>query len=188
MSNDWYSDFVNSGFGKQVAGTVGLPPVPRLRRHEPGQPLLSGPALLGTATSDGRLTKTVRTLLADAGVEVHDDPAAPVGGGSSSSKVAAAIVERLAHEIVTLARVALERLDLLGERVEVVLGGGVLAAGNPVLLDAVESGLRALSAELEPRLAAAPPIVGAALLALDEAGTALAAVGRDPGIAVVTCS
>lgn len=93
MSNDWYSDFVNSGFGKQVAGTVGLPPVPRLRRHEPGQPLLSGPALLGTATADGRVAKVVRTLLADAGVEVHDDPAAPVGGGSSTSKVAAAVVD-----------------------------------------------------------------------------------------------
>jgi 3-oxoacyl-[acyl-carrier protein] reductase len=93
MSNDWYSDFVNSGLGKSVAGTVGLPPVPRLRRWEPGQPLLSGPALLGTATADGRVAKVVRTLLTDAGVEVHDDPNAPVGGGSSTSKVAAAIVD-----------------------------------------------------------------------------------------------
>ena len=93
MSNDWYSDFVNSGVGKQLAGTLGLPPVPRLRRWEPGQPLLSGPALLGTATANGRVAKVVRALLADAHVEVHDDPAAPVGGGSSSSKVAAAIVD-----------------------------------------------------------------------------------------------
>lgn len=93
MSNDWYSDFVNSGFGKSIAGTVGLPPVPRLRRYEPGQPLLSGPALLGTATADGRVAKVVRSLLTDLGVEVHDDPQAPVGGGSSSSKVAAGIVD-----------------------------------------------------------------------------------------------
>ncbi|WP_328302329.1 3-oxoacyl-ACP reductase [Actinomycetospora sp. NBC_00405] len=93
MSNDWYSDFVNSGFGRSIAGTVGLPPVPQLRRYEPGQPLLSGPALLGTATADGRVAKVVRSLLTDLGIEVHDDPNAAVGGGSSSSKVAAGIVD-----------------------------------------------------------------------------------------------
>ena len=32
MSNDWYSDFVNSGFGKAIAGQVGL--------HERGRGLL----------------------------------------------------------------------------------------------------------------------------------------------------
>ncbi|MDD7967447.1 3-oxoacyl-ACP reductase [Actinomycetospora lemnae] len=93
MSNDWYSDFVNSSFGRTIAGQVGLPPVPRLRRWEPGQPLLSGPALLGTATPDGRVAKVVRSLLTDLGIEVHDDPHAPVGGGSSTSKVAAGIVD-----------------------------------------------------------------------------------------------
>lgn len=82
--------------------------------------------------------------------------------------VAAEIVDRLAREVVTLARAALERLGLLGQRVEIVLGGGVLAGGNPVLIGAVEAGLRALSPELEPRVADGPPIVGAALLALDE--------------------
>ncbi|PVZ12961.1 3-oxoacyl-ACP reductase [Actinomycetospora cinnamomea] len=93
MSNDWYSDFVNSSIGRSIAGTVGLPPVPRLRRYEPGQPLLSGPALLGTATADGRVAKVVRSLLTDLGVEVHDDPNSAVGGGSSTSKVAAGIVD-----------------------------------------------------------------------------------------------
>ena len=93
MSNDWYSDFVNSGFGKSIAGTVGLPPVPRLRRYEPGQPLLSGAALLGTATAHGRVAKVVRSLLTDLGVEVPADPQAPVGGGSSTSKVAAGVVD-----------------------------------------------------------------------------------------------
>ena len=93
MSNDWYSDFVNSSVGRSIAGQVGLPPVPQLRRYEPGQPLLSGPALLGTATADGRVAKAVRSLLTDLGIEVHEDPNAAVGGGSSSSKVAAGIVD-----------------------------------------------------------------------------------------------
>ncbi|MCD2193986.1 3-oxoacyl-ACP reductase [Actinomycetospora endophytica] len=93
MSHDWYSDFVNSGVGKAIAGNVGLPPVPKLRRWEPGQPLLSGAALLGTATANGRVAKVVRAVLTEAGVEVHEDPNAPIGGGSSTSKVAAAIVD-----------------------------------------------------------------------------------------------
>jgi 3-oxoacyl-[acyl-carrier protein] reductase len=61
MSNDWYSDFVNSSFGKSIADTVGLPPVPKLRRYEPGQPLLSGPALLGTATANGNVDDRMRS-------------------------------------------------------------------------------------------------------------------------------
>ena len=93
MSNDWYSDFVNSGVGKSIAGSVGLPPVPKLRRWEPGQPLLSGAALLGTATANGRVAKVVRALFAESGVEVHEDPHAPIGGGSSTSKVAAAVLD-----------------------------------------------------------------------------------------------
>jgi N-acetylglucosamine kinase-like BadF-type ATPase len=91
-------------------------------------------------------------------------------GAADDDAVAAEIVTRLAREVVTLARVALERLDLLGERVEVILGGGILAAGNHALTAQVETGLRALSPAIEPHVADAPPIVGAALLALDETG------------------
>src|ERR687889_754183 len=72
MSTDWYSDFVNSGIGKSLAGTVGLPPVPRLRRWEPGQPLLSGPALLGTATPAVRVARrSLEGLVRSAGKEAR---------------------------------------------------------------------------------------------------------------------
>src|SRR5262249_1203768 len=137
-----------------------------LERLVPAHFALATPMELAEALHVGRIDRRRLVELARVVVDAATDDA-----------VAAAIVERLAHEIVTLARVALERLGLLGEHVEVVLGGGVLAAGNPVLLDAVASGLRALSAALEPppgerepRLAPARPIVGAAPLALDEAG------------------
>lgn len=83
---------------------------------------------------------------------------------------AAAIVDRLAAEIVALTRVALERLELLGEAVEVILGGGVLAAKDGGLLAAIEAGLHELSPGLMPRVISTPPIVGAALLALDAEG------------------
>jgi N-acetylglucosamine kinase-like BadF-type ATPase len=84
--------------------------------------------------------------------------------------VAAEIVERLAAEVVTMARVALERLELLDEPVEVVLGGGVLAAADERLLGSVDAGLRALSPAITMHVTTSPPIVGSALLALDALG------------------
>lgn len=49
---------------------VALPPI--LRRYEPGQPLLTGPAVLGSAPG-GALIEQVRTILMDAGAQVLDE-------------------------------------------------------------------------------------------------------------------
>jgi N-acetylglucosamine kinase-like BadF-type ATPase len=84
--------------------------------------------------------------------------------------VAAAIVHRLADEIVALARAALSRLGLDGERVEVVLGGGLIRAGDERLLGAVERGLHEVDPLATLRPTSLPPIVGAALLGLDDLG------------------
>jgi N-acetylglucosamine kinase-like BadF-type ATPase len=84
--------------------------------------------------------------------------------------VAAEIVDRLAAEVVALARVALERLELQRVPAEVLLGGGLLQATNGRLLGAIETGLYETAPAAVVRQAASPPIVGAALLALDEIG------------------
>jgi N-acetylglucosamine kinase-like BadF-type ATPase len=84
--------------------------------------------------------------------------------------VAAQIVERLAGEVVALARVALQRLELEREPAEVLLGGGLLQASNGRLLGAIEAGLRDVAPAAVVRQASSPPILGAALLALDELG------------------
>ena len=84
--------------------------------------------------------------------------------------VAAEIVDRLASEVVALARVALERLQLEHEPVEVLLGGGLLQAANGRLIGAIEAGLYEAAPAAVVRQAPSPPIVGAALLALDELG------------------
>ena len=83
-------------------------------------------------------------------------------------EVAAAIVQRLADEVVALARVALERLDLTEEPVEVLLGGGLLRPGSGTLESAIEAGLREVGHAITVRNTESPPIVGAALLGLDE--------------------
>ena len=61
---------------------------------------------------------------------------------AADDPVAAGIVDRLADEVVTLARVALERLDLTGESLEVMLGGGMFRARDARLLEAIDGGLR----------------------------------------------
>jgi N-acetylglucosamine kinase-like BadF-type ATPase len=81
--------------------------------------------------------------------------------------VAGSIVARLAAEVVAMVRVALERLGLTQEPVDVVLGGGVLRAGNSHLLGAVEAGLVEVAPLAAVRATSSPPIVGAALLGLD---------------------
>jgi N-acetylglucosamine kinase-like BadF-type ATPase len=84
--------------------------------------------------------------------------------------VAAGIVQHLADEVVALARVALERLDLTEEPVEVLLGGGLLRPGNGTLESAIEAGLKEVGHAITVRNTESPPIVGAALLGLDELG------------------
>jgi N-acetylglucosamine kinase-like BadF-type ATPase len=84
-----------------------------------------------------------------------------------SDPIAAELVDRLAAEVSTLARVALERLDLTDQPVEVLLGGGLFQRADSMLVDAVRAGV---SARITVHATAEPPIVGAALLGLDELG------------------
>jgi N-acetylglucosamine kinase-like BadF-type ATPase len=89
---------------------------------------------------------------------------------AESDVVAAGIIDRLATEIVALARAALDRLDLAGAPIEVLLGGGVLRAGDGRLIGAIEAGLREVGPAIAVRRTESAPIVGAALRALDEVG------------------
>jgi N-acetylglucosamine kinase-like BadF-type ATPase len=99
------------------------------------------------------------------------------GVAAGGDAVARSIVARQAEEIVLLATVALERLDLLGEPTRVVLGGGVLAARHPLLHDQVAELLAERAPKAAVHVVTAPPVLGAALYALDRAGPS---GGADP--------
>jgi hypothetical protein len=71
---------------------------------------------------------------------------------------------------VALAVAAMRRLDVLGEPIPVVLGGGVLTAGHAQLMDEIERRLSDAAPLAEPRVVRTPPVVGAALLGLDRLG------------------
>ncbi|MFD1151035.1 N-acetylglucosamine kinase [Saccharothrix hoggarensis] len=91
---------------------------------------------------------------------------------AAGDAVARAVVDRLVEEVVLLARVSLARLGLLGEAVDVVLGGGVLTGTGGVVVDAVDARLRVDAPAVRVRVVDVPPVVGAALLGLDALGAA----------------
>ncbi|MBM7173504.1 ATPase [Streptomyces sp. G44] len=89
---------------------------------------------------------------------------------AAGDAVARSLVDRMADEVVAMATVALTRLDLLGEETPVLLGGSILAARHPQLDDRVRALLADRAPKATPRVVTARPVLGAALLGLDEAG------------------
>ncbi|MGW0987117.1 N-acetylglucosamine kinase [Streptomyces sp. NPDC002486] len=102
--------------------------------------------------------------------------------------IARTIVERQAEEVVSMAVVALTRLDLLDEPAPVLLGGGVLSARHAQLNNHIEHLLTARAPKAMPQVVTAAPVLGAALLGLDTVGAREGAqerlrtyYGREPG-------
>ncbi|MGW8726620.1 N-acetylglucosamine kinase [Streptomyces sp. NPDC055808] len=92
--------------------------------------------------------------------------------------VARSLVERQAEEIVALATVALARLDLLDVPAPVLLGGSVLAARHPQLDHRVHELLAARAPKAEPLVVTTSPVLGAALLGLDQLSAPAATYAR----------
>jgi N-acetylglucosamine kinase-like BadF-type ATPase len=97
---------------------------------------------------------------------------------AETDEVAGGIVDRLAEEVVALARAALVKLGLEASPVEILLGGGLLRAGDGRLVGAIRQGLESVGPQIAVRAADSPPIVGAALLGLDELGATAEAQER----------
>jgi N-acetylglucosamine kinase-like BadF-type ATPase len=101
-------------------------------------------------------------------------------------QIARTVVNRLAEEISIMAVTAMRRLDLLGLATPVVLGGGVITARNPLLMDGITARLADAAPHAQVRVIDVPPVVGAALLGLDHvhappaAETRLRAAYDDP--------
>jgi 3-oxoacyl-[acyl-carrier protein] reductase len=70
---DRYQQLINTPIGKIVSKQVGLPAPVSLQRFEPGQPVISGPVLLGGADG-GRLKDSIERVLGDVGAEVIAGP------------------------------------------------------------------------------------------------------------------
>jgi N-acetylglucosamine kinase-like BadF-type ATPase len=97
---------------------------------------------------------------------------------SADDPVAAEIVDRLVDEIVALATVALRRLGLTAEDADVVLGGGLIRPAPARLIADITAGVREVAPKANVLEAPSAPIVGAALLGLDELGADPSASAR----------
>jgi N-acetylglucosamine kinase-like BadF-type ATPase len=88
-------------------------------------------------------------------------------GSELEDSIARRIVRRLADEVVVLATTALRRLGLLDQPTVAVLGGGVLTSEDPLLHSVIREGLAAAAPRCAIHVTRVPPVVGAALWALD---------------------
>ena len=89
---------------------------------------------------------------------------------AKADDVAAGIAERLVSEAIAFVRVTLDRLGLGSEPTDVVLGGGLFQNDAAWLVDRIAHRLAAVAPAASVHLVDSPPIVGAALLGLDELG------------------
>lgn len=85
-------------------------------------------------------------------------------GGDAISR---RIVTWQAEEIAVTAATTIERLGLTDVDVPVVVGGGVVSSGNPLLLSLLENELSRRAPLATLTIVSEAPVVGAALLALD---------------------
>src|SRR6478609_9161720 len=72
---DRYANFAHSGAGKFVIRRLGLPDPPKLRRHDPGAPLIDGQVIVN---GGGRLVEPLRKLLEKLGAPLEGPTAALV--------------------------------------------------------------------------------------------------------------
>jgi N-acetylglucosamine kinase-like BadF-type ATPase len=101
-----------------------------------------------------------------------------VYGQAAIDATARAIVERVADEVADLARAALTRLELCDAGADVVIGGGLMRATPPWMLERIERLVAETSPSATLVLAHEGPIVGATILGLDAIGAGSDAIAR----------
>lgn len=128
MSADRFRDLSNTA----LAGRLGVPRVPLLRRYEPGQALLPGPALV-TSVGAGRFAKPIAALVEESGQHVLDE----VG----DQKLAAVVVDLTAA--VTLDDLAAARAILTPAVRKLAPSGRLLLLGPEPAEASARSGVEA---------------------------------------------
>ena len=92
--------------------------------------------------------------------------------------IAVAIIGRLSDEAAVMAIGLLRRLRLLRSAADVVLGGGMLQSGSPLIVDGVAARLHADAPNARVVVLDVPPVAGSLDEALQRAGASAAARRR----------
>jgi 3-oxoacyl-[acyl-carrier protein] reductase len=87
---DRYQQLVNNPIGRLITKQIGLPNPPQLERYRPGQPVVSGPVLLGAAAGS-RLASGLAKVLASVHAEVLTAMDAELRNAAAEANLEAAI-------------------------------------------------------------------------------------------------
>jgi N-acetylglucosamine kinase-like BadF-type ATPase len=164
ISGDWGggTDVGWAGLAAAVRARDGRGPRTRLERDVPAHWGLKTPAAVTDAFYTGRIRyRQIGEL----------SPVVFAAAGEDDAE-ARKIVDRLADEIVTMAGAMIRRLHLTRSDPDVVLAGGVFRTRDIAFGDRIEDGIKAIAPAGRVVRLTAPPVAGAALLALDRLGGA----------------
>jgi N-acetylglucosamine kinase-like BadF-type ATPase len=92
--------------------------------------------------------------------------------------VARSVTDRLADEIVAMASALIRRLRMTRLDVEVVLGGGIFRNDDAAFFTRIETGLATVAPSSTVHVLTVPPVIGAALIGLDQLKAGRAAHDR----------
>jgi N-acetylglucosamine kinase-like BadF-type ATPase len=112
------------------------------------------------------------------GRSTYELPPVVFKAAARGDAVSRALISAMADEIVVTVNAAIRRLRLAGHAFEVVLGGGILRAGDRDMHARIRKGIIAVAAKAEFVRLDAPPVVGAALIAMDQVKATKAAQSR----------
>ncbi len=170
VSGDWGGGHAVglAGLGAAIRGRDGRGPRTELERTLP--PLLGArrPLDVALAIEAGRIEPE----------RIGDLAPAVFAAARVGDAEARAIVDRLADELATMALAAMRRLRLLRSPTPVILGGAVFRADDPAFLERFGARLADGAPRATIRRLDAPPVLGAALLALDAVSAGQAAQDR----------
>jgi N-acetylglucosamine kinase-like BadF-type ATPase len=146
-----------AGLSAAIRGRDGRGPRTTLERLVPRHFGLAQPSAVTRALYTGKLRER---RLAELSPVVFD---AAIAGDD----VARSIVDRVADELVAMARALIRRLHMTRLDPDIVLGGGVFRTTDRVFFDRIERGVRDVAPQARLVKLHAPPVVGAALIGLD---------------------
>jgi N-acetylglucosamine kinase-like BadF-type ATPase len=95
---------------------------------------------------------------------------AVLAAATDGDPVATGIANRLADEVMSFVEALVRRMDLAESDVEIVLGGGMLQARHPLVLERIEQAVHTIAPRAQLQVLDVPPVTGALVSALRLAG------------------
>ena len=157
-----------AALGAAIRARDGRGPRTQLERSVPAHFGIARPTAVMEAIYVGRLQNDRLSELAPVVMKT----------ASGGDAVARGLIDQMVEEIIVTANAAIRRLRLTQRDVHVVLGGGVLRAMDAALIERITIGIRQVAPAAVIMQLDAPPVLGAALIGLDEVGASEAARDR----------